>query len=190
MTQRPALDSIESVVAESPSVTASGKKAVAASLELHGDEIIQLSIRPSPWCIAVYAFKLVVGALLLGGAIVAAARGRAPLGVSVALLVLLLTMFSGIVAATLQWASQLYVLTNRRVICFRGVFSVDARECALTRISGLDLQRTWYHGPLHLGTLELRPVKAGQAAIRWEHVPRPEEVYDILAQAIRKAQMR
>ena len=64
MSEPPAADPFETVVAESPTVAAPTKKA-AASLELlDDDEIIQLSIRPSPWCIPLYSFKLVLAMVL------------------------------------------------------------------------------------------------------------------------------
>lgn len=187
MSKRPSLDPIESVVAEAPSVAAPAKK-VAASLQmLDGDEIIQLSIRPSPWCIPLYSFKLLLAMLLLAAAVAIAAQGQPWLPVSIALTVIVLVAFSGVVAATLQWASQLYVLTNRRVLRFQGVFSVSAAECALAKISEARLRSAWYQPMLRLGSIHMTPTSRDKPDMIWAHVARPAEVHEILVRAIRKA---
>ena len=190
MTKRPAVEPIESVVAEAPSVAAPAKKAAAASVELRDDEIIQLSIRPSPWCILIYSFKLLVGMTLMAAGVVIYAQGQPSYGLSVGLLLIVLVAFIGVVVATLHWASRLYVLTNRRVMRFRGVFSVDVHECGLRQIGDVRTALPWYRSVLHLGSIHMPPVGADRAEMVWEHVSRPEEVHEILARAIGRANSR
>ena len=98
MSPRPPAGPIKSTVAEAPTVATPAKK-MAAGLELlDGDEIIQLSIRPSLWCIPLYAFKLLLAMALLAAAVGFAARGRPSLVASIALVLILLVTLSGILA--------------------------------------------------------------------------------------------
>jgi hypothetical protein len=209
MIPRPVLDPINAVAAEAPPVVTA--KPAAAALQLGGDEIIQLSIRPSPWCIALYSIKLVLACVLLAAALTVAVQGQPARPAALALIALVLLALCGILVATLQWASQLYVLTNRRVLRFYGIFSVEVAQCALTQIHAVVRHSTWYHPLLRLGSLHfvtgaqhgghgasisgrLRVLRmlsgepAGGAGLDWEHVARPGEVHEILARAIQRAQ--
>jgi hypothetical protein len=187
MSEPPSADPIKSVVAEAPPVVVPTEK-VAASLQLlDGDEIIQLSIRPSPWCIALHSFRLVLAMVLLGVAVTLAAQGRPSLAATIALTTIVLVGFCVVVAATLQWASRLYLLTNRRVVCFRGVFSVHLAQCGLTQVGEARIQRAWYEPLLRLGSIHLLPTEPEKPVLVWEHVARPAEVHEILVRAIQKA---
>jgi uncharacterized membrane protein YdbT with pleckstrin-like domain len=186
----PAVHPTKTAIAESPSA-AMPKAAAAAGLELLGDdEIIQLSIRPSLWCIVLYSWKLVTATILLAMSILVATRGQPSFGVSIAVVVMLMLAFSIIAAATLQWASQLYVLTNRRVLRFHGVFSVDVRELGLKQVAEVQNHAAWYHPLLRLGSLCMTPTTADKQAVLWEHVARPDEIQQIVQQAIRRAKSR
>lgn len=187
MTWQPFTDPIRTALAEAPPVAVPAKKAAPSLKLLDENEIIQLSIRPSPWCIPLYALKLVLAMALMAAAVAITTQGQPSRAASIALIVILLVAFSGVVAATLQWASRLYVLTNRRVLRFRGVFSVDAAECTLTRIRDVQMQTPWFQPMLRLGSIHMTPTDGAGPEITWEHIARPAEVYDILARAIHKA---
>jgi uncharacterized membrane protein YdbT with pleckstrin-like domain len=85
----------------------------------------------------------------------------------------------------LQWASRLYVLTNRRVMRIRGVFNVDIFECPLTRIQNTFLSLALHERITRLGTIGF--ATAGTAAVeaRWVNVPNPLEVHEKVRRAIR-----
>jgi uncharacterized membrane protein YdbT with pleckstrin-like domain len=185
-----AVNPMQTAIAETPSAVVP-KAAAAAGLDLLGDdEIIQLSIRPSVWCIALYSWRLVAATVLLSMSILVATRGQYSFGVSIVGLVMLMLAFSIVAVATLQWASQLYVLTNRRVLRFYGVFSVYVRELGLKQVAEVQAHASWYHPLLRLGSLCMTSAVADKPAIVWEHVARPEEVQEILRQAIRRAKSR
>ncbi len=187
MTKPPASQPIQAAVAKAPATAAPVKAAAAVEL-LDGGEIIQLSIRPSPWCIALYSWKLVVAAVVVAAALYMA-QGQASLGASLALLAVMVGVFA-VTVATLHWASQLYVLTNRRVLCFRGLFSVDVGDLSLTQIAEVRPERAWFHPPLRLGSLCMLPSASDKAPMRWEHVARPAEIQEILTQAIARSRPR
>lgn len=168
---------------------AAAEKAAAAKLELlDGDEIVQFSIKPSLWYIPVVSFNWVVGAGVVAAVLAAAQPDVHSSAVSVALLVLVLVALARIAVAALQWASRLYVLTNRRVMRFHGVLTVEAAACPLKRISQVRPVVAWYQRLLQLGSIELTPVIDNSIPIVWEHVAYPEEVYEKLVRAIRKSQ--
>jgi hypothetical protein len=187
VTQQPGVDPSKSVVAETPSATVTVKKPAPGIQLLGGDEIIQLSLRPSPWCIVLYSGKPLLVLALLTAAALIAIRGQSPVALSIALVVVVLAAFCAVVAATLQWASRIYVLTNRRVLQFSGVFAMQVAECALKALSNVQLELSWYQPMLRLGTIRLNPISDAEPAMMWEHVARPAEVHEILARAIQKA---
>jgi len=61
-------------------------------------------------------------------------------------------------------------------------------ECGLKQIAKAQLRKSWYQPALGLGSIEMTPTDAGGTELSWDHVARPEEVYEILSRATRKAQ--
>ncbi len=186
-------DPIPSVVAEAapaevrpatPVVTAAGGKLDV----LEGDEIIQLSIKPSLWFIPLVSGRVLLAlALCAGGLGLAVQTGAGP-GGAVSFQVLAVIAGVRLTIAMLQWGSRLYVLTNRRVLRFTGVLSVSVTECRLAQIGSVDVMPSWYGQALRLGTLRMRTGGSGGRALDWEEVARPQEIHEILVRAIRKSQ--
>jgi uncharacterized membrane protein YdbT with pleckstrin-like domain len=163
-------------------------KAAQAAAVLRGDEIIELSLRPSHWMILIQSFRVLVAMTLLATALAVSARHGwtwwALLGFQACLAVAALRIF----LATLQWASRLYVLTNRRVMRFQGIFTVELRECPLARISAADLSATWYEALLRLGSVRMKPDTDRHQVVTWKHINRPREIHERLLRAIRQSQ--
>lgn len=186
MTVRAPSGPIPAVAADAPPVAAPAQ--AAAKLPVLGeDEIIQLSIRPSPWCILLHSFKPLVALVLLCVAVTVASQGVPTLLASVALLLIVAAAFAAVVGATLHWASRLYVLTNRRVMQFHGIFSVYVTACGLTHIGRVLVRTSWYQPLLGIGTIHMVSTSAEQPDPVWEHVARPAEIHEILVRAIHKA---
>ena len=172
--------------AEAPPVTTAK---TAAKLELlDGDEIIQLSIKPSLWLIPLVSVNLL--ALIVAAAVALAVAMRAGYLPETAAPFQILAGLAGLrlAVATLQWGSRLYVLTNRRVMRFRGVLTVDVAECRLTKISQVDLHIPAYGRALRLGSIRLRSAEAPAASLDWDDVARPHHIHETLVRAVRKAQ--
>lgn len=183
-------DPIKSVVADAPSTVPAHPVAAkaAAKLELDGDELVQLSIKPSAWFVLVASLNVLLLAAFVAVALGVAMRAGSLAATPVPFQLLALIVGVRLGLATLQWASSLYVLTNRRVMRFRGVLNVQVAECRLSRVTAADLEIGWYGRALRLGTIRLRPVDTDAAAVVWEDVARPQEVHELLLRAIRKAQ--
>lgn len=161
----------------------------AAQLELlDKDEIVELSIKPSLWFIAIVSARSVALVGILAAAVALATRASelqvATYCVSLAVLAAALRL----VIASLQWASRVYILTNRRVMRFSGVLSVNIAECQLARVGQTNLRLSTAQRVLRLGSICMTPRGDNEAEIVWEHVAKAGEIHEKLVRAIRKAQ--
>ncbi len=155
---------------------------------LDGDEIIQLSIKPSLWYVPLASANMVAAMSMI--AAVAAAVGTSLDWSPMVLLVFQLAVVCAVVRvayASLQWASRLYLLTNRRVMIFRGVLSVSVTQLRLDRIAEADLCPEWYERPIGLGTVRLKPLSEAEESLNWTYLARPGEVHEVLVRAIRRS---
>lgn len=182
-------DWMESAVAEAPPVKAPSVAATqaVAKLALGGDEIILFTLKPSAWLIVLESAKWLAALAVIGVAL-----GIALQDVSTPTALLAFQTLAAIAAlrvgvAMLQWASKLYVLSNRRVIRFRGVLQVDVAECALTKIRRAALREAWYQRWLRLGTVDMVPLDNEAPVVSWPHVSNPSEVLERVQRAIERA---
>ncbi len=180
-----------SAVAEAPPAAATRTAPAKVAFELlDGGEIIELSIRPSPWLIAALAWPVVLTTTLLAAVVAIIAGGQLDRAAIVAFQVL-----AGIAAlrtaiAALQWSTKLYVLTNRRVIRFRGVFSVELAECPLPQIGSAELRVSASQRLLGLGTIVMIPGSTHRSVVTWDHVASATEVHERVLRAIARASGR
>ncbi|MEP0845607.1 MAG: PH domain-containing protein [Phycisphaerae bacterium] len=159
-----------------------------ARIELiRDDEIIQLLVKPSLWYIAIAAARFVAAVGILAAIAGMVSDGftlRAP---TIIFLLLVGAGAARIGIATLQWASRLYVLTNRRALRFRGVLAIEVSECLLGRIEKAELRRTALQRMLGLGSIVLLPLAPATQTVVWDHVRRPTEIHEAVSRAIEKA---
>jgi len=162
----------------------------AAQLELlDQDEIIELSIRPSLWFVPIVAAR--ISALIVAAALALALLVRGgPQFVSYVVSLAVLGVLARVLIASLQWASRVYVLTNRRVMRLSGVVTIDIADCRLTRISRTNLHLTSVQRMLGLGSIHMAPDTAQGHTLIWEHVARAGEVYAKVIRAIKRAQSK
>jgi hypothetical protein len=95
--------------------------------------------------------------------------------------------------AVVQWMRRLYVLTDLRVIRLAGVFSVDLFECPLRKVAQTRATTSVKERICRVGSIEIQPCEPPGgceetlAAIVWQTVPRPIEVNERVAAAVRRA---
>lgn len=166
------------------------KPATAPLSLLDGDEIIQLSIKPSVWYIPLVSLNFGATALLAGIGLYFAMRGGVLAESALPFQVLIAAAAVRLGLATLQWASRLYVLTNRRVMRFKGVLNVDVAQLRLSDVGRVDVQAGSLARALRLGTLQIASAEEKARPCIWREVARPLEVHEILVRAVRKAQSR
>jgi hypothetical protein len=153
------------------------------------DEEVVFAAKPSLWSIAFLSFRTVV----VAGAISVLAMILGPI-LHLGLLSLYIIEFCGLAAmlrvgfAFLQWVSRSYVLTNRRVIRIRGVFTIDIFQCSLGRLQNTFLILTLPQRFFNLGNIEF--TTAGGVGIEavWRHCRDPLKIHQQLIRAINRAQ--
>ncbi|MBK9128944.1 MAG: PH domain-containing protein [Phycisphaerales bacterium] len=166
-------------------------KAAAAKLELlDGGEIIELSIKPSMWLVPIVSFQFVLIVTLAAGVLVVAGGGELRGASFLAFQVLACLAALRVGLAAMQWTSKLYVLTNRRVLRFRGVLGVDLAECSLSRIARLELHASPAQRFFGLGTIVITPAAEDARPFEWEYVAGAADVHERLLRAIQRASGR
>ncbi len=154
---------------------------------LDGGETVILALKPSMWYLV-----LVSARWLLGAALVIL---LAPWLVSVypAISHLALTQFAVIVTAVrlvwalVQWSSRLYVLTNRRVMCYRGVTQVCLFEAPLVRIRNTYIKVRPIERLCNVGSIGFSLEGEKKVDGWWEQVGEPHDVHKRIRRAIEKA---
>lgn len=164
-------------------------EASSVAIELLDEsEIVEFSIKPSLWYI------VFVSARFLGAAALLAIAGALFRGENADSLTTYLAALASIAAllrvaiASLQWASRVYVLTNRRVMRCSGVLNVDVVDCKLADVARTHMQLGSVQRTLRLGTIQITPADQRQTPIAWEHVARAGDIYAKVVRAIKKAQ--
>ena len=163
----------------------------AAQLELlDQDEIVELSIRPSIWFIPLVSAR--ASAIICASAVVVSLliRDSSPQFHAYVLSLAIMGVVARTIMAAMQWASRVYVLTNRRVMRLSGMINVDIAERQLRRIGRTNLQFTSLQRTLGLGSIHMMPAEEQGATMVWEHVAKPADIYARLTRAIKKAQSR
>lgn len=172
---------------DAPAAGALDERAAAQLDYLRDDEIVQLSLKPSLWYILIVPLRDLVLLAAIGAGVWLLARSDWST-TPVIYVALALLMIARIAIAALQWASRLYVLTNRRVMRFSGVLNVKIAECRLDRIAHTQLKLSPAQQMLRIGTILMSAEQPNPAEVHWQHIARPAHVYQILIRAIRKSQ--
>ncbi len=165
------------VAVESPVV-----EAVPAHL-LDGGEIVHFAVKPSPW------FLLFVSGRFILFAIALAAFSYSPWAPAN----YAGTLFQAAIAiaalrigwAMLEWASSLYVLTNRRILSVRGVGTAMIYSAPLPTV-----EKTWKTGVAigaALGVGDIGFTSSTEGTDCWRLVRRPGELHERLKKAIRNS---
>lgn len=176
----------QAAVSDTQTMTAVKRSRVAAFELLDTNEIIQLSLRPSPLMILTRAAR--VGLLMLALAATcywARSPGSViPDALCVGAIVVAVTR---VALSSLEWASRLYILTNRRLLRFRGIAAVRVDELPLIRVSSVDLEPSASFPQCRVGDVHVCG-GAEDPPHRWECVPNATDVHQLIVLAARRAQ--
>ena len=173
---------------DAPAAGALDERVVPQLEYLRDDEIVQISLKPSRWYILIVPLRdlllLAVIGLVFWLLSAQASASVAPFAYAL----LGLVMLCRIAVASLQWASRLYILTNRRVMRFSGIVAVKVAECRLDRIAHTQLKLSSAQQLLRIGSVVMAADESQADAVNWQHIARPAQVYQTLIRAIRKSQ--
>ncbi|MHC4608946.1 MAG: PH domain-containing protein [Planctomycetota bacterium] len=157
--------------------------AVPADL-LDGGELVILAVKPSMWSILFSSLQW----LLAGAVIIACGRwiaaGWATETVLVQVVLTIVALRLGF--AVMQWASRVYVLTNRRIMRIRGTFRADVFACPLVKIINTGVAVGPHEAITRLGTIWFNTGQP-ETNISWSHLARPHEVHAQIRRAIERA---
>ena len=149
------------------------------------DEKIILAIKPSLWMIAFFSFRTVAIAAVVA-VILTLSSPRLHLGrwAGYAIQFCALAAIVRLAFALLQWASRTYVLTDKRIISIRGVFTIDIFQCSLPKIQNTFLVLTLPQRILSLGSIALTTAGTGQVEAVWQHLKHPLNIHQKILQTL------
>ncbi len=151
----------------------------AASM-LEPGEIIVATFRPSLLWIALRSARGVLIALA-AAALGAAASGWAGLGWETPIAQLGIAVAAARTAAGgAEWASRVYVLTDRRVLRRRGVLAPTVYSANLNALRRVELEQDRVDRLLRTGTVTFSTRTEGRWEAAWVMVPRAREVHELV----------
>lgn len=155
---------------------------------LQGGEIIILILKPSAWYILLGAlghYTAIIGVTAAAWA----AAGRGLLGnvdrQEVVLTGMMMLLLRGLWQFVL-WLSRIYVLTDRRVIRRRGVFTVLTFEATLAQVQHTEVSRLIRERLFGVGTISFSTAGTGVPEAFWEMVNQPHAVHRRVVEAIKR----
>ncbi|MFO0828025.1 MAG: PH domain-containing protein [Phycisphaerales bacterium] len=86
----------------------------------------------------------------------------------------------------LEWASRMYVLTDRRVIRRKGVIRVSVFECRLEQLQQTAVFQSLRERLFFLGTVCFATAGAASFVALWEYVAHPLDVQRTVAEAVER----
>ena len=152
---------------------------------LNGSEIIILAIKPSLGHVLFVSSRWL--AILLPIGIVSWLSGHwgwLGMQAQVLLAICLAGTAMRLAFGLLQWQSQVYILTNLRVLRIRGVVRVEMFQCPLLQLKDAPLMAGIAERLVGLGTIGLVKDSSGKAAAHWQNIRQPEKVRRQILEAI------
>ena len=163
---------------------------------LGGQEVIVLAIKPSAWFVLLSSLPVLASAAVVGvvAYVVNVYDPRTP-----AQVILTLCAAGGmarLMFACWQWLGRTYVLTNRRIIVIRGLMNVQVTAAGLTDVRRVVLEASLSERAVSAGSIfclagtdadsgETGP--EDRSAVAWNVISRPQEIHDVIEDAIRRA---
>ena len=154
---------------------------------LGDDEIIILALKPSGWFVLTASLPVLAAAGVVAVAGYLLGRYR-PYAAEQAVLPLCAAVALGrLVVACWQWVGRTYVLTNLRVISVRGLLRVEVAAAALGQVARAEAVPSLAERLVGIGSIYCLPGDQAAQAVSWNAVARPQEVLEIVSEAVRRA---
>lgn len=152
---------------------------------LRDGEVVLLILKPSMWYIVFSSMRFAAAVLIV--AIAAQLWLHQPhVAGSVAYAGAFL-LAGRVMWAALHWMGRLYVLTDLRIVRLSGVFNVEIFDCALRKVAGTRLTRTFREKLWRLGSIEIIPADDSCPPSTWQTVGRPAEILAKVQATIERA---
>ena len=155
---------------------------------LDNGEVVILAVKPSRWLALLVSWPVVVVAAVVTGAACAAARlWAAAVNEEMVALLCSAAACTRVTVGCLQWLGRLYVLTDRRVMRFGGVFRQAFWHCPLRDVREAHLSATLPERLLGVGSLLFEFRDERRSGGHWMHLADPREVLRIVEEARNRA---
>ena len=151
---------------------------------LRDGEVVLLALKPSMWFIVFNSMRFAAAVLIVTIAAKLWMPSRVYLSFGYAGAFLLA---GRVMWAVLQWMGRLYVLTDLRIVRLSGVFNVEIFDCALRKVGGTRVTRTFREKLWRLGSIEIMPLDDSSPPSVWQTVKRPLEVHAKVQATIERA---
>ncbi|HTV48531.1 MAG TPA: PH domain-containing protein [Phycisphaerae bacterium] len=169
---------------------AAGGEEIAAKmnpeLTLHGNEIVILMVRPSLWYIFAGSFRFnaifVLLALLIYHTQLLATYIRATALAEITTILVLIRL----VYAMMDWTSQVYLLTNCRVVTIKGLLHPELYQVSLPKISQTRLMRSVVQQLFKVGSIGFVVTDQIEPEGIWEWISHPDRVQQQIEAALKK----
>lgn len=177
-----------SPMADGADLASPAESAAPAAAHLQDGEVIILALRPSGWFVLLTAWPVLAAAVLVAlagwaaGVFFPRAVPRQTL-----LWVCLLIGALRLLAGCLQWASRLYVLTNRRALRIRGGPRAEMVEVALKNVVQTHVSVSRLERVFGIATLVFEVADPPGPGASWAHIAGAGEVKQIVDEAVRRA---
>ena len=188
----------------SPSAEPTTNDAPAAAYLVPADllgenEIIVLALKPSVWFVLVTSLPILASLAVVTAAAYVAKMYYPQTPAPVILFFVVAIGLLRMLAACWQWLGRTYVLTNRRIVCLRGVVKTSVQAEALTEIKRAALaaslaERTCGAGSIFCLTAADAPAADGweadlpaRSVVTWAIIANPHDVHEIVQMAIDRA---
>lgn len=153
---------------------------------LDGGEIVLFALKPSLWYLVLVSARWLAGAaviILLAPLLIQTRSATVEILTQAALLVTAVRL----ILALLQWSSRLYVLTNRRVMCYRGLMHVSVFESPLVHIRNTYVNASPVERICKVGSIGFSLQGGKQVEVWWEQISDPHAIHERIRGAIEKA---
>lgn len=180
----PADDALFTCDAPAADVPSALAERILAARYLSGGEFIYLALKPSRWYILLASVRWLAlcAALLTFRSYIAASLGADVRHVDQ---LALATLILGVGIATAKWLGTLYMLSNWRVFCIRGVIGQQVLCLPLEDVAEVQLRERWFERLLGIGTISIL-AQAGPS-MRWRYILDAQRIAATLDDAVRRS---
>lgn len=153
---------------------------------LHDNEIVIMMVRPSLWYIPAVSARF-ISIIILAALLIDRTRIAGHLLDSQSIWAVTAILVSvRLVYALINWTSQLYLLTNHRIVTIRGAVNVEMFQVGLCRISEARLIQSPAHQLLRVGDIGFATGGDILPQSIWFWIAHPQRVQRQIQQALQK----
>lgn len=154
---------------------------------LQDGEVVILALKPSGWFVIIASLPIVASAALVAGLAYVVNLYHPPTQLRLICSACAAVALLRTVIACWQWLGRTYVLTNRRIVCIRGLLRVQWSAAGLAGIRETLLTSAIAERLVGTGSIFCLGDPEGLPLVTWHSVARPAEIHEIVLEAVNRA---